>query len=64
MTGPHPAAIAGARFAFQVVRPGSPMLRIRYRAGIAVDPFGGLTDDSPAAPSRATAASRASSPGR
>jgi A nuclease of the HNH/ENDO VII superfamily with conserved WHH/SMI1 / KNR4 family (SUKH-1) len=40
MTGPNPPGIAGARFAFQVVNPGSPMLRIRYRAGIAVDPYG------------------------
>lgn len=32
--------IPGARYAFQVVHPGSPMLRIRYRRGVAVDPWG------------------------
>lgn len=32
--------IVGARYAFQVVRPGSPMLRIRYRAGVAIGPHG------------------------
>jgi hypothetical protein len=36
MTG----TIAGGRYAFQVVHPGSPMLRIRYRRGVAVDPHG------------------------
>ncbi|MEV7225652.1 SMI1/KNR4 family protein [Polymorphospora sp. NPDC051019] len=32
--------IAGARHAFQVRRPGSSMLRVRYRAGVPVDPYG------------------------
>ncbi|WP_238005928.1 hypothetical protein KZZ52_41980 [Dactylosporangium sp. AC04546] len=32
--------IAGGRYAFQVIHPASPMLRNRYRAGIAVDPHG------------------------
>ena len=32
--------IAGARYAFQLIHPGSPMLRIRYRRGVAVDPWG------------------------
>ena len=33
-------AIAGARYAFQTVQPGSPMLRVRYRHGVPVDPYG------------------------
>jgi hypothetical protein len=32
--------IAGGRYAFQIAHPGSPMLRVRYRAGIAVDAHG------------------------
>jgi len=36
MTG----TIPGGRYAFQVVHPGSPMLRIRYRRGVAIDPYG------------------------
>jgi len=32
--------IAGGGYAFQTVRPASPMLRIRYRSGVAVDPHG------------------------
>ncbi|HEU4426200.1 MAG TPA: SMI1/KNR4 family protein, partial [Pilimelia sp.] len=32
--------IAGGRYAFQVVRPDSPMLRVRYRGGVAVGPHG------------------------
>jgi hypothetical protein len=32
--------VPGARYAFQVVHPGSPMLRIRYRDGVAIDPYG------------------------
>ncbi|MFJ6198345.1 SMI1/KNR4 family protein [Micromonospora sp. NPDC092111] len=34
------SAIAGARHAFGVVHPVSPMLRIRYRQGVVVDPHG------------------------
>jgi hypothetical protein len=34
------AAIPGARYAFQVIHPGSPTLRVRYRNGIAVGPHG------------------------
>jgi hypothetical protein len=37
---PPGAAIPGARYAFQVVHPGSPMLRMRYRDGIPVGPLG------------------------
>jgi hypothetical protein len=33
-------AIAGARHAFQIIHPGSPMLRVRYAEGVAVDPYG------------------------
>ena len=33
-------AIPGARYAFQVVAPASPVLRVRYRKGVAVDPYG------------------------
>lgn len=33
-------AIAGTRHAFQVVHPGSSMLRVRYRTGVPVDPYG------------------------
>jgi hypothetical protein len=32
--------IPGARFAFTVAQPGSPVLRVRYRQGIVVDPHG------------------------
>ncbi|MET7425261.1 SMI1/KNR4 family protein [Dactylosporangium sp. NPDC005555] len=32
--------IAGGRHAFQVLHPGSPVLRVRYRAGIVVDAHG------------------------
>ncbi|MBX6354281.1 MAG: HNH endonuclease [Micromonosporaceae bacterium] len=32
--------IPGAQYAFQVIHPGSPMLRIRYRNGVGVDPWG------------------------
>jgi hypothetical protein len=40
MTGSTTAPIAGARYAFQVIHPGSPMLRVRYVHGVAVDPYG------------------------
>jgi len=40
MTRSTTAAIAGARHAFQVIHPGSPMLRVRYVDGVAVDPYG------------------------
>jgi len=33
-------SVPGSRYAFQVVHPGSPMLRIRYRDGVAIDPYG------------------------
>lgn len=32
--------IAGGRYAFQVAHPAAPMLRIRYRPGVPVDPWG------------------------
>lgn len=32
--------IAGARYAFRVAHPASPMLRVRYRHGVPVDPWG------------------------
>ncbi|GLY01600.1 hypothetical protein Acsp01_19790 [Actinoplanes sp. NBRC 101535] len=32
--------IAGARYAFQVAHPAAPMLRVRYRHGVPVDPWG------------------------
>jgi hypothetical protein len=32
--------IAGARYAFQLAHPASPMLRVRYRRGVPVDPWG------------------------
>jgi hypothetical protein len=32
--------IAGARYSFRVARPASPMLRVRYRRGVPVDPWG------------------------
>jgi hypothetical protein len=40
VSGPQARLIPGARHAFQVVHPGSPMLRIRYRQGVAIDPHG------------------------
>jgi A nuclease of the HNH/ENDO VII superfamily with conserved WHH len=40
MTLSTPTPIAGARHAFQVIHPGSPMLRVRYVEGVAVDPYG------------------------
>jgi hypothetical protein len=40
MSGTASAPIAGARYAFQAVQPGSPMLRVRYRHGVPVDPHG------------------------
>jgi A nuclease of the HNH/ENDO VII superfamily with conserved WHH/SMI1 / KNR4 family (SUKH-1) len=33
-------AVPGARFALRVIHPGSPVLRIRYRSGIVVSPYG------------------------
>jgi hypothetical protein len=33
-------SIPGARYAFQVVRPAAPVLRVRYREGVSVDPLG------------------------
>jgi hypothetical protein len=30
----------GARYAMNIVHPGSPVLRVRYRAGVLVDPYG------------------------
>jgi hypothetical protein len=35
VTGP-----VGTRYAFQVIHPGPPALRIRYRAGVSIDPYG------------------------
>ncbi|WP_229071631.1 SMI1/KNR4 family protein [Actinoplanes sp. DH11] len=32
--------IAGARYAFRVAHPAAPMLRVRYRHGVPVDPWG------------------------
>lgn len=32
--------IAGGRYAFRVAHPASPMLRVRYRRGVPVDPWG------------------------
>ena len=32
--------IAGGRFAFRVARPAAPMLQVRYRQGVPVDPWG------------------------
>ncbi|AEV82490.1 hypothetical protein ACWT_1472 [Actinoplanes sp. SE50] len=32
--------IAGARYAFRAAHPASPMLRVRYRLGVPVDPWG------------------------
>jgi hypothetical protein len=32
--------IAGARYAFRVAYPAAPMLRVRYRVGVPVDPWG------------------------
>jgi hypothetical protein len=32
--------IAGGQYAFQVAHPASPMLRVRYRFGVPVDPYG------------------------
>jgi hypothetical protein len=40
MTRSTTAPIVGARHAFQVIHPGSPMLRVRYVDGVAVDPYG------------------------
>jgi hypothetical protein len=40
MTAPDRQTIPGASFAFQVVHPGSPILRIRYRRGVGIDPYG------------------------
>lgn len=37
MTGP---AMPGGRYAMNIIHPGSPMLRIRYRRGVLVDPYG------------------------
>jgi hypothetical protein len=34
------ARIAGARYAFRVAHPAAPMLRVRYRHGVPVDPWG------------------------
>ncbi|MFI6761332.1 SMI1/KNR4 family protein [Micromonospora sp. NPDC050417] len=41
MTGPEPGRQPpGARFAMSVVHPGSPVLRVRYRQGVLVTPYG------------------------
>ncbi|MEH1013631.1 SMI1/KNR4 family protein [Micromonospora sp. CPCC 206060] len=41
MTGPGPGnAPPAARFAMSVIHPGSPTLRMRYRHGVLIDPYG------------------------
>ena len=30
----------GARYAMNIVHPGSPVLRVRYREGVLIDPYG------------------------
>ncbi|HKT00951.1 MAG TPA: HNH endonuclease [Rugosimonospora sp.] len=36
----QPGEMPGARYAMNIVHPGSPVLRIRYRSGVLVDPYG------------------------
>jgi hypothetical protein len=40
MDRPSDVEMPGARYAMNIVHPGSPVLRVRYRAGVLVDPYG------------------------
>jgi hypothetical protein len=40
MTGTAPAGPPGASYALSVIHPGSPVLRVRYRHGVLVTPYG------------------------
>jgi len=40
MDRPQASAMPGARYAMNVLHPGSPTLRIRYRDGVLIDPYG------------------------